>query len=367
MKELEQIIRRHSHNYPAMQPQDVAKLIYQNEFGPGHFVEDSERSLQRLKEEYFSIRSLYTESCQHETERENKIHSLIEPIGNGSVRCYLQGVEEKELSILNRIFVLTANNKKGTKENYERKLFGILPCFDRMGFSFDSKQYVSYIEGQKEKDYPIVSHSEAYRQAYAPGYRVIDERYAPFLPLFAALEKKQKQKEGARLVVGIDGNAAAGKTTLAQCLSELYECEVIHMDDFFLPPSLRTKERLAEAGGNVHYERFLEETAKGIQSGRDFSYRAFSCREMDYTGKYVINGRKMLVVEGAYSMRPEFRELYDFKIFMKLPLEKQLERIRKRNGEGQCEIFRTKWIPMENNYFEVFQVEADCNFIISGK
>jgi len=367
MKELEQIIRQHSRNYPAMQPQDVAKLIYQNEFGPGHFVEAPERSLQRLKEEYFSMRPLQTEACLQETERENKIHSLIEPIGNGFVRCCLQGLEEKGLSILNRIFVLTANNKKGTKKNYERKLFGILNDFDRMEFSFDKKQYVAYIEGQKEKDYPIVSHSETYRQAYAPGYRVIDERYASFLPLLAALEKKRKQKEGTRLVVGIDGNSAAGKTTLAQCLSELYECEVIHMDDFFLPPSLRTEERLAEAGGNVHYERFLEETAKGIQSGRDFSYRTFSCKQMDYTGNCVISGRKMLVVEGAYSMRPEFRELYDFKVFMKLPLEKQLERIRKRNGEEQCEIFRTRWIPMENNYFEVFQVEASCDFIISGE
>lgn len=350
MKELEQIIRRHSHNYPAMQPQDVAKLIYQNEFGPGHFVEDSERSLQRLKEEYFSI---------------SRTPSRIEPIGNGYVRCYLSGIVEQELAVLNRVFVLTANSRKGTKREYEQKLLGILPCFEQMGFSFDRQQYLSYIEEQKEKGYPIVSHSETYKRIYAPGYRVIDERYAPFIPLITALEERQKTKE--RLVVGIDGNSAAGKTTLAQCLSGLYECEVIHMDDFFLPLSLRTEERLAKAGGNVHYERFLEEVADGIKSGREFFYHTFSCEQMSYTGKCAISGQKMLVVEGAYSMRPEFRELYDFKIFMKLSLEKQLERIRRRNGKKLCEIFRKKWIPMENNYFESFHVEENCDFMISGK
>lgn len=365
MKELEQIIRHHSHKYPAMQPQDVVKLIYQNEFGPGHFVENPERSFRRLKEEYLRKGSSKAELCQFETKYENKIHSPIEPIGNGSVRYYLQGVEEEELSILNRIFVLTANNNKGTKEEYEDKLLGILPYFDRMGFSFEREEYITYINEQKDKDYPIVSHSDIYSMTYSPAYRVIDERYAPFLPLLIALEK-QKQKEDGRLVVGIDGNSAAGKTTLAKCLRELYECEIIHMDDFFLPPSLRTKERLSQSGGNVHYERFFEETVKGIQSGRDFSYRIFSCKKMDYTGRHKISSRKMLVIEGAYSMRSEFRDLYDFKIFMKLPLEKQLERIRKRNGEEQCEVFRTKWIPMENNYFDTFQVEKCCDFIYSG-
>ncbi|MFT3984776.1 MAG: hypothetical protein QM697_12790 [Lachnospiraceae bacterium] len=194
---------------------------------------------------------------------------------------------------------------------------------------------------------------------------VMDKRYATFIPLITALEEKRKIKQ--RLVVGIDGNSAAGKTTLAQYLSELYECEIIHMDDFFLPLPLRTEERLRQPGGNVHYERFIEEVVKGVQSGREFSYHLFSCKEMDYIGESMVSGRKMLVIEGAYSMRPEFGELYDFKIFMKLSYEKQLERIRKRNGEKQCEIFCKKWIPMENSYFEAFQVERGCDFVFNGK
>ena len=60
-------------------------------------------------------------------------------------------------------------------------------------------------------------------------------------------------------IIAIDGRAASGKSTLAQQLGELLDADVIHMDDFFLPPSLRTKERLSEPGGNVHYERFAEE------------------------------------------------------------------------------------------------------------
>lgn len=351
MKEFQQIIRQHSRNYPLMQPQDVAKLLYQNEFGPGHFVEDSEVSLKRLQEEY-------------RISQTNRSPFPIESIGNGFVRYAIFQLEEGELKALNRMFAATANRRTGSRENYEQKLEQVLSDFDKFEFSFIKQQYADYIKEQKKKNYPVVSHSEQFRQHYYPAYRVIDERYLPFLPLVSRIEQRLDQTEKKCFVIGIDGNSAAGKTTLSACLSELYSCEIVHMDDFFLPPSLRTSERLEEPGGNVHYERFAEEVKEGIQSKKTFSYQIFSCHEMNYVGVRQIPNSEMLIVEGAYSMRPEFRELYDFKIFMKLPLEIQLQRIRNRNGEEMCQTFKDKWIPMENKYFQTFQVKQICDYVI---
>ena len=65
------------------------------------------------------------------------------------------------------------------------------------------------------------------------------------------------QKE--TVIVAIDGKCTSGKTTLASKLAEIYDCNVFHMDDFFLRPEQRTPERFAEVGGNVDYERFQEE------------------------------------------------------------------------------------------------------------
>ena len=61
------------------------------------------------------------------------------------------------------------------------------------------------------------------------------------------------------VIVAIDGKCTSGKTTLASKLAEIYDCNVFHMDDFFLRPEQRIPERLAEVGGNVDYERFQEE------------------------------------------------------------------------------------------------------------
>ena len=60
------------------------------------------------------------------------------------------------------------------------------------------------------------------------------------------------------VIVAIDGKCTSGKTTLASQLAEIYDCNVFHMDDFFLRPEQRTPERFAEVGGNVDYERFHE-------------------------------------------------------------------------------------------------------------
>ena len=46
------------------------------------------------------------------------------------------------------------------------------------------------------------------------------------------------------VIVDIDGKCTSGKTTLASKLAEIYDCNVFHMDDFFLRPEQRTPERL---------------------------------------------------------------------------------------------------------------------------
>lgn len=81
-------------------------------------------------------------------------------------------------------------------------------------------------------------------------------------------------------IIAIDGRCAAGKTTLAARLAKELGGDVIHMDDFFLPPALRTQERRSEPGGNVHYERFLTEVMPKLASGQAFSYQRFDCSRM---------------------------------------------------------------------------------------
>ena len=165
-------------------------------------------------------------------------------------------------------------------------------------------------------------------------------------------------------IIAIDGRAASGKSTLAQQLSELLDADVIHMDDFFLPLSLRTKERLAEPGGNVHYERFAEEVLPYLKSPAAFSYRIFDCSKMDYDGKRMIGNKPIRIVEGSYSHHPKFGKYADLFVFSNVDAEEQIRRICSRNGEEKAQMFAEKWIPMEERYFAECDVKKSAVKIV---
>lgn len=166
------------------------------------------------------------------------------------------------------------------------------------------------------------------------------------------------------VIVAVDGMAASGKTTLAKELSVMFSGAVIHMDDFFLPACLRTDERMAQPGGNVHYERFNSEVAERIEKGEDFSYGVFDCSVMTITKEERIRLKGLIIIEGAYCMRSEWRHLYDLKVFMKTGRTTQMERILQRNGAEKARMFEEKWIPLENAYFKEFNVESAADIII---
>ena len=166
--------------------------------------------------------------------------------------------------------------------------------------------------------------------------------------LYKAIDIVLTQKQ--RAIMAIDGRCAAGKTTLAHQLAVKYDAAVVHMDNFFLPAELRTPERFLEPGGNVHYERFLSEAAPHIKKGGPFKFRAFDCGRMDYSDWVFIPDARLIIIEGAYSLRPDFMDLYDIKVFMDIEPNEQRGRIIARNGEAAYMGFAEKWIPLEETY-----------------
>lgn len=175
---------------------------------------------------------------------------------------------------------------------------------------------------------------------------------------------KKLLAEKQHVVVAIDGMAASGKTTAAEQLTEQLGGEVIHMDDFFLPPEMRTEERLSQPGGNVHYERFMTEVAGNLSEGEPLTYGVFDCSSMRTVKKEHIECRGLVIVEGAYALRPEFRHLYDYKVFMKTDAETQMRRILQRGGPLKAQAFEEKWIPLEEAYFRAMAPAETADEII---
>lgn len=161
-------------------------------------------------------------------------------------------------------------------------------------------------------------------------------------------------EEKELVLVGIDGKCTSGKTTMAGQLAQCYDCNVFHMDDFFLRPEQRTAERFAEIGGNVDYERFLEEVLQPLKSGKAFSYRPFDCATMSLSEPICVQPKKLNIIEGTYSFHPYFAQPYDLKIMLDVDPELQRQRILERPAFLHQKFFE-HWIPMENRYFDALK------------
>jgi uridine kinase len=176
-------------------------------------------------------------------------------------------------------------------------------------------------------------------------------------------EIRRLLEEKESVLVAIDGNCTAGKTTLADKLLTEFDCNVFHMDEFFLQPHQRTRERLAEAGGNVDYERFYEEVLLPLRGGSDFSYRPYSCKHQMLADPVAVLSNRLTVVEGTYSTHPYFQKPYDLTVFLTIDPQTQQQRVGMREAWKQ-EMFKNVWIPMEQAYFDHFHVRENCDLVL---
>ena len=186
--------------------------------------------------------------------------------------------------------------------------------------------------------------------------------YGVFYPVIEAI--KELLEEDGAIILGIDGRCGSGKSTLAALLKDSFHCNILHMDDFFLPEGLRTPSRMKEPGGNVHYERFAEEVMKPLKEGRDILYRRFSCTSGSFLEPIKISHKKLTVIEGSYSFHPALADFYNFKLFLTVKEKEQLERIERRSGKDKLQAYINKWIPLEEEYFSTLKIEEACDLIV---
>ncbi|MBO5454125.1 MAG: hypothetical protein J6A69_09210 [Clostridia bacterium] len=342
------LLTAHYKKYPNLQIRDLFKYIYQSSFGCEHMVS-----------------SLVSATGHIEKERENisSTEILIEPLDGEYSRVHLtsknSGLSSKTLG---HLFFKSAKKETHGITALKNKLSVAreLICTNKLPFSLN--EFDIAVQEWENSNFNSVHHSETFRDKYSPSYRVIANEYVTFLSFFAQLDNMNYNKMN---IVAIEGGSASGKTTLSKILEEIYDCTIIHMDDFFLRPEQRTKERYAEIGGNIDKERFLTEVLIPLSNNETLNYRKFDCSTFTLTAPVKVVPKNLVIIEGAYSMHPWFTKYYDFSVFLDISSSFQRERIRNRNSNEMAERFYNEWIPLEQRYFSETKIRKRCNMTIS--
>ncbi len=336
-----QIVRDHRARYPLMQPQDYGKLAFQSEYGPKHLAGRIDEVFSALEEECGRLPAYV---CPEDPEE----------IGGGFCRVPLSaGWSEQEKKIFAKLLILTAEECRGSTEGMKKKTDCLLklqiPGMD------------AWIDRWNRQGYPVVHHSEAYRSAYRPHYRLLQKAYAGYFPLFTEIAQLLDKKEA--VVISIDGRCGSGKSRLAGLIKTLFCCNVIHTDDFYLSPEKRCRDWEHTCGGNMDFERIRSEVLAKVKSKQDVCYRPFCCREGKLTDPVFLPHQKLTVIEGSYSQHPKLLDFYDQTIFLTCEKEEQMQRLQIREG-SYASVFQKLWIPMEERYIGRYAVEENCRWQI---
>lgn len=162
---LEDMLMTHFSLYPHMQPQDAVKLIYQQEFGPEHLIRDGAKAFSMLKNEMEGLgKPLPGES-------------LYEPIGNGLCRlnlrpCLEKGIPPEDICAL---FIASAQAVTGDKKRFLAGIRALQRLAEEEETPFEPVALDLFL-ARYPKNLPPVHHSDEYRQAYAPAYRVVQQK-----------------------------------------------------------------------------------------------------------------------------------------------------------------------------------------------
>lgn len=159
------ILRSHLSRYPAMQIQDMYKLIHQATMGSGHAVTNPVATRNWLTRELAEMGAGPPEP-------------MIDPISpdGGIVRVHLRPfvAAGHAPNLLLDAFVRTANEYHGDV----RLLEGFWQAAIFLS-NFPIEEMEEFFRSMKEQNYPAVHHSSEYQKLYHPAYRVVAVAFCP--------------------------------------------------------------------------------------------------------------------------------------------------------------------------------------------
>ncbi len=335
----------HNKKYPNMENQDKIKLIYQGTLGPKHlgFKLSKDEIKDRLLKEIMDIPVTHRYDDIYEWVSENYLRLNIFPF------IEINDDYSYNLEYLTNAFYYSSLIEDETEENLKANLAKYLPKDDYKDYNFKP-----------------IHHSTYYEETYEPRYRLV---YKDYLNL--ELRKIQLanfiKRQNPYSIIALEGKTASGKSTLAKNFRDIYT--IIDMNDFYLPLAQITEERKKEIGGVINYELVNETLDMVIDAWRNrltkINIKVFDVHTQTYFTKELILKNNKVLLEGAYSSHPYFRNKVKSIAYLFVNENDQLVRIKNRNlSTEEYNNFINSYLPLEDEYLNKIKIYSICDVIV---
>jgi uridine kinase len=179
------------------------------------------------------------------------------------------------------------------------------------------------------------------------------------------------------LLVALDGGSGAGKSSLASLIAERLDAALVQSDDFFAAAITdagwegRTPaERAADA---IDWRRLRAEALEPLTAGevarwQSFDFAAGARPDGSYAmGAAVVERqpRAVIVLDGAYSARPELADLVELAILVDVPAAVRHARLAAREDAQFLAAWHLRWDAAEEHYFNIVRPPSAFDLVVT--
>ena len=158
------------------------------------------------------------------------------------------------------------------------------------------------------------------------------------------------------VLVALDGRSGAGKSTLARQVGARTGALVVDGDDFYRGADGATWDAMGppEKVDLVIDWRRQRALLERLRGGEQATWQPYDWDADDgrLAGVITAGPAAVVVLDGAYSARPELADLFDLRVLLDLGRDARRERLLRREGARDRAEWEARWGEAEDLYFE---------------
>jgi uridine kinase len=179
------------------------------------------------------------------------------------------------------------------------------------------------------------------------------------------------------MLVALDGGSGSGKSTLALSIAEELAAAVIQSDDFFAADisdaEWDTRTPAARATDAIDWRRLRAEALEPLLAGKPAQWHAFDFEAgVRPNGTYAMRTdfverqpSAVIVLDGAYSTRPELADLIDISILVDVPVAVRHERLAAREDKNFLAAWHARWDAAEAYYLTHVRPKSSFDLVVT--
>ncbi len=171
------------------------------------------------------------------------------------------------------------------------------------------------------------------------------------------------------ILVALDGRSAAGKSTLAATVAPLVKAMVIDGDDFYSGGTAATWDAMSAAEKASHCMDWRRQrpVLEKLASGEAAHWHPYDWEADDGSlapTPVICEPAPVIILDGAYSARPELADLFDLRVLLDAPAEIRRAQLIEREGEDFREEWNARWDEAEQWYFGTVMPPESFDLVI---